>query len=182
MIKHDSFCKKILISEETIEKRVSEVAEKINNDFSGQEVVFLAVLNGAFMFATDLIKKVKLDCYIDFIQCSSYGNTTVSNKKFNIKKDLSLDITDKNVIIIEDILDSGHTLKNLIEYIESKNPKCVKTAVFMDKTARREVEINADYVAVTLDDDEFIIGYGLDYAQKYRNLPFVGVLKEEIYK
>ncbi len=182
MINYDSFCKKVLFSGETISQAIDEIAKKINSDFDGEEVVFVTVLNGAFMFATDLIKKIKLDCYIDFIQCSSYGDGTTTTRKTNIKKDLSLDITNKNVIIVEDILDSGYTLKNLIDYLQSKNPKCIKTAVFMDKTARREVEIDADYVAVTQNEDEFIIGYGLDYAQKYRNLPFVGVLKEEIYK
>ncbi len=181
MISYDSFCKKTLFSQEEIDKGVLELAQRINEEYAGQEVVFVTVLNGAFMFATDLIKKIQLDCYIDFIQCSSYGNNAVSSGQLTIKKDLSLDITDKNVIIVEDILDSGCTLKNLIKYLEEKKPKSIKTAVFMDKTARRTEDINADYCVVTLDRDEFVIGYGLDYAQKYRNLPFVGVLKEEIY-
>ncbi len=181
MINYDSFCKKTLFSKEEIEKGVLAVAQTINNDYDGQEVVFVTVLNGAFMFAADLVKNIKLDCYMDFIQCSSYGSGTTSNGELTIKKDLSLDVTDKHVIIVEDILDSGYTLKNLIEYLKLRNPKSVKTAVFMDKTARREHDIEADYCVVTLDKDEFVIGYGLDYAQKYRNLPFVGVLKEEIY-
>ena len=181
MISYDSFCKKTLFSKEEIDESISKIADQINNDYNGEEVVFVTVLNGAFMFATDLIKKINLDCFIDFIQCSTYGNNTVSSGELKIKKDLSLDIAGKHVIIVEDILDSGYTLSNLIKYIETKGPKSIKTAVFMDKTARREENIVPDYSAVVLDKDEFVIGYGLDYAQKYRNLPFVGVLKEEIY-
>ncbi len=178
----NDFCEKILFSSDDINKAVSRVANEINRDYSGQEIVFVVILNGAFMFATDLVKQINQHCYIDFMQCSTYGNGSESTNKFLIKKDLSLDINGKHVIIIEDILDSGYTLKNLIEYLQTKNPKSVKTAVFMDKTARRKEIIDADYCAVKLEKDEFIIGYGLDYAQRYRNLPFVGVLKEEIYK
>ena len=172
---------KIIISAEKIESEVSRIAKEISEDFPNEEVVFLTILNGAFMFATDLVKKVKLDCYIDFMQCSTYGNSTTSSGNFVVKKDLTMDISDKNVIVVEDVLDTGHTLKNLVNYLERKNPKCIKIATFVDKPARRKENIKADYCGVVMEDDLFIVGYGLDYAQKYRNLPFIAALKESIY-
>jgi len=182
MMKNVDFCEKILFSEEEINKAVSTIADRINKEYEGEEIAFLPVLNGAFMFATDLVKKINLPCTLDFIQCSTYNDGVDSSNNFVMKKDLTRSIEGKHVIVVEDILDSGYTLKKLLEYLKTKNPKSIKTAVFMDKTARRKEDISADYVAVVLDEDAFIIGYGLDYAQKYRNLPYVGVLKEEIYK
>ena len=182
MMKNNDFCEKVLFSEEEIDEAVCRIAKQINEEYKGEEVVFLPVLNGAFMFATDLVKKVDLKCSIDFIQCSTYEDNVTSSNNFVMKKDLSKSIEGKHVIVVEDILDSGYTLKNLLEYLGTKNPKSLKTAVFMDKTSRRTEDITADYVAVVLNEDAFVIGYGLDYAQNYRNLPFVGVLKEEIYK
>lgn len=175
-------CEKIIISENDIDLTVSRIADEINRDFEGEEVVFVTILNGAFMFASDLMKKITLDCYIDFMQCSTYGDKTVSSGNFVVKKDISMDITGKNVIIIEDILDSGYTMKNLIQYLKIKNAKTIKIATFIDKPARRSENVEADYCGVVMEDDYFIVGYGLDYAQKYRNLPYIGVLKEHIYK
>jgi len=173
---------KVLLSAEEIDKKVEELAERINYDFAGERVIIIGVLKGSFMFMSDLVKKINLPCTLDFIQCSTYNDGVDSSNNFVMKKDLTRSIEGKHVIVVEDILDSGYTLKKLLEYLKTKNPKSIKTAVFMDKTARRKEDISADYVAVVLDEDAFIIGYGLDYAQKYRNLPYVGVLKEEIYK
>jgi len=128
------------------------------------------------------VKKVNIECYVDFMQCSTYGDKTVSSGNFVIKKDLVMDISQKNVIVVEDILDSGYTIKNLLEYLKNKNPKTIKVATFIDKPARRAENVTADYVGVVMSEDHFIVGYGLDYAQKYRNLPYIGILKEEIYK
>jgi len=182
MINNSSFCEKIIVSKEEIDSAITRIAEEINRDYKGEEVVFLTILNGAFMFATDLMKKVDLDCYIDFMQCSTYGDKTVSSGHFIIKKDISMDITGKNIIVVEDVLDSGYTMKNLIKYLKIKKPKSIKIATFIDKPARRKENVKADYCGVTMEEDYFIVGYGLDYAQKYRNLPYIGVLKEEIYK
>jgi len=180
MIK-DEFIEKIIVSKEDIEIYTSKIADRITKDYHGEEVVFVTILNGAFMFATDLLKKVKLDCYIDFMQCSTYGDKTVSCGNFVVKKDLTMDISNKHVIVVEDILDSGYTMKNLLEYLKLKNPKSIRVATFIDKPARRVEDVSADYIGVVMDDDSFIVGYGLDYAQKYRNLPYIGALKEEIY-
>jgi len=181
-MKDNSFCEKIIVTEEEISRATARIAEEINRDYRGEEVVFITILNGAFMFATDLIKKVNIECYVDFMQCSTYGDKTVSSGNFVIKKDLVMDISQKNVIVVEDILDSGYTIKNLLEYLKNKNPKTIKVATFIDKPARRAENVTADYVGVVMSEDHFIVGYGLDYAQKYRNLPYIGILKEEIYK
>ncbi len=178
----NSFIENVIVTQKQIDEETTRIANEITKDFKGSEVVFVTILNGSFMFASDLIKKVNLDCYIDFMQCSTYGNKTVSSGNFVVKKDITMDISEKNVIVVEDILDSGYTIKNLIEYLNLKNPKTIKVAAFIDKPMRRVEDVTADYVGVTMDDDSFIVGYGLDYAQKYRNLPYIGILKQEIYK
>lgn len=174
-------CEKVLINEDEITKRIEELGEQITNDYDGREIIFISILNGAFMFAGDLMKKIQLDCYIDFMQVSTYGNETTCSGTFVVKKDLTIDIEGKDVVIIEDILDTGYTLSNLKGYLAKKKPASVKIATFIDKPAHRKNNIVADYVGFTMLEDYFIVGYGLDYAQKYRNLPYVGVLKEHIY-
>ncbi len=181
MTNYNSICEKLIISPEEIERETTRIAQEIDKDFEGEEVVFVAILNGAFMFASDLVKKVSLDCYIDFMQCATYGNKSVSSGNFVVKKDLTMDIEGKNVIIVEDVLDSGYTMKNLIRYLEERKPKSIKIATFVDKPARRKEDVTTDYCGVVMEDDLFIVGYGLDYAQKYRNLPYIGALKKEIY-
>lgn len=177
----DNTCEKIIYSQEEIAREVKRLGEEITRDYKGKEIVFVSVLSGAFMFVSDLVRSVSLDSYIDFMQVSTYGNEAKSSGTFVVKKDLTLDIENKDVIIVEDILDTGYTLSNLIGYLAKYKPASVKIATFIDKPARRKIDISADYVGFVLDDDYFIVGYGLDYAQKYRNLPYVGVLKEEIY-
>ena len=175
-------CEKILFSNEEITKEVKRLGREIANDYKGKEVIFVSVLTGAFMFVSDLVRNVPLTSYIDFMQVSTYENSTETSGNFVIKKDLTSNIEGKDVIIVEDILDTGFTLCNLVEYIKSKNPASIKIAAFIDKPARRKENISADYVGFTMEDDYFIVGYGLDYAQKYRNLPYVGVLSEHLYK
>lgn len=175
-------CEKILFSNEEITKEVKRLGREIANDYKGKEVIFVSVLTGAFMFVSDLVRNVPLTSYIDFMQVSTYENSKETSGNFVIKKDLTSNIEGKDVIIVEDILDTGFTLCNLLEYIKSKNPASVKIAAFIDKPARRKENISADYVGFTMEDDYFIVGYGLDYAQKYRNLPYVGVLSEHLYK
>lgn len=179
---NQNVCEKILFSNEQITKELKRLGNEITKDYEGKEVVFVSVLTGAFMFVADLVRNVDLTSYIDFMQVSTYENSTETSGKFVVKKDLTSDITGKDVIIVEDILDTGFTLGNLVEYIKSKNPASVKIAAFIDKPARRKFDISADYVGFTMEDDYFIVGYGLDFAQKYRNLPYVGVLSEHLYK
>jgi len=174
-------CEKTLYTREEIEKAVKTVGEQITKDYEGEEVVFVSVLSGAFVFVADLVRNVALDCSIDFMKVSTYENSTTTSGNFKIKKDLSYDIAGKHVVIVEDILDTGFTLYNLMNYLKSKNPASLKIATFIDKPARRKQDIKADYVCFTMDDDYFIVGYGLDYAQKYRNLPYVGVLNEHLH-
>lgn len=180
MIRKD-VCERILISEEKINERVKELGIQITKDYKDKEVVFVSVLNGSFVFSSDLLKSVDLDCCIDFIQVSTYGNSTSSSGNFVLKKDLSFDLENKHVIVLEDIIDSGYTIDRLKDFLEKKKPASLKIATFIDKPARRQVDIKADYVGFVLDEDYFIVGYGLDFSQKYRNLPYVGVLKEHIY-
>lgn len=174
-------CEKILISSDQISSRVKELGEQISKEYENKEIVFVSILNGSFMFTADLMKYITTDCIVDFMQISTYGNDTSTSSNFILKKDLSFDIENKDVIIIEDIIDSGYTLSKLCKYLEEKNPASLKIATLIDKPARRKNEVKADYVGFVMNEDYFIVGYGLDYAQKYRNLPYVGVLEEHIY-
>ncbi len=174
-------CEKILFTEDEIKERIKRLGKQISKDYDNKEIIFISVLNGSFMFTADLLKEILPENSVDFIQVSTYGNTTTSSGKFLLKKDLSLDISGKDVIVIEDIMDSGYTIERLLCYLQTKNPASLKIATLIDKPPRRKVEVKADYVGFILNEDYFIVGYGLDYAQKYRDLPFIGVLKEEIY-
>lgn len=174
-------CEKILYSAEQIDQRCKEIGNMISNDYAGGEVILISILNGSFMFTSDLVKYICIDCKIDFMQVSTYGSSTESNGNFVVKKALSLDIEGKDVIIVEDIVDTGFTLYNLLEHLNSFKPKSIKLCTLIDKPHRRTKNVSADYVGFTMEDNEFIVGYGLDYAQKYRNLPYIGVLKKEIY-
>lgn len=178
---NEQICSKILITEEQISEIVKRIGMQINSDYVGEEIVFVSILNGSFMFTADLLKQIKLDCNIDFMQVSTYGSSTNTTGNFVVKKDLSFDVTGKNVIIIEDILDTGYTMKNLIEYFKIKHVKTLRIAALIDKPHRRTEDVKADYVGYTMENDYFIVGYGLDYAQKYRNLPYIGVLSEHLH-
>lgn len=176
-----NLCEEILFSGNDIENRCEELAKQIEVDSCGKEVTFISVLNGSFMFTSELIKRYQGDCRIDFIQVSTYGKGTCTSGKFNVKKALSLNIEGKDVVIVEDIVDTGFTIVNLIEYLKTFNPSSIKICTMIDKPHRRTHEVNSDYVAFTMNKDYFIVGYGLDYAQKYRNFPYIGILKEELY-
>ncbi|GHU82734.1 hypoxanthine-guanine phosphoribosyltransferase [Clostridia bacterium] len=170
---------KILIDEETLNKRVNELALQINEDYKGKRLVMIGVLKGSFTFMADLLRRITLDdVEIDFMKVSSYGASTKSSGVVRIVQDLEINIEKAHLLIVEDILDTGKTLSYLIDLFESRSPASVKVCTILNKPSRREVNIEADYVGFDIP-DEFVIGYGLDYAQKYRNLPFVGVLKKE---
>ena len=170
---------RVLISEEELHKKVAEIGKKITEDYKGKEPVFVGVLKGCFIFMADLLREVDLNCSMDFMAVSSYSGTN-STGAVKINKDLSSDICGKDVIIVEDILDSGVTLNYLKKYLEGRNPASVAIVTLMDKPARRKADVYADYSCFEVP-DEFVVGYGLDYEQKYRNIPFIGVLKREVY-
>ena len=167
---------KILFTEEDIRKRAKELGEQIGRDYEGEEVVLLGTLKGAVLWMSDLMKEIPLDVKIDFISASSYGSSTSTSGVVKIKKDVDMDLFNKNVIIVEDIVDTGTTLNYLKEYLKERNPKDVKICTLLDKPARRVIDLKPDYIGFTVD-DLFVIGYGLDYDQKYRNLPYISYLE-----
>ncbi|MBO5774240.1 MAG: hypoxanthine phosphoribosyltransferase [Clostridia bacterium] len=171
---------KILITKEEIERRVKEIGEQITRDYEGESVLMVAILRGAVVFFSELVKNVDLDVRFDFMVVSSYGAGSTSSGEVRIIKDISQGIEGKNVLIVEDIIDTGNTLKNLKKMLLTRNPKSLKIVSLLDKPSRRLVELHGDYIGFTVP-NEFVVGYGLDYAEKYRNLPEIGVLKEEIY-
>lgn len=166
----------ILISEERIQKRVGELAEQISSDFAGETVKLLCILKGSTFFTCELAKRITVPVMLDFIQVSSYGRGTKSSGTINIKKDLDDPIEGDNVILVEDIIDSGNTLSKLVPMLKERKPRQLKVCTLLDKPDRREVPVNVDYNGFDIP-DEFVVGYGLDYDQHYRNLPYVGVLK-----
>ena len=172
--------KRILISEEQIKQRVKEMAAQIQQDYAGQEVLTVGVLRGAVMFYADLVRELDMPLHMNFMALSSYGCSSVSSGAVRIQYDLEEDIAGKNVLIVEDIVDSGLTLQYLTKTLRSRNPAMIKTCCLFDKPCRRTVDFHADYVGFSVD-DIFIVGYGLDYAEKYRNLKYIGELKPEIY-
>lgn len=170
----------VLLGEEELRARVKELGKAITEDYAGQEVMFVGVLKGCYVFMADLLRSVDLYCDMDFMCCSSYGNGTTTTGAVKITKDLSKDIQGKNVIIVEDILDSGVTLSYLKKYLANRDPASIKIVTLLDKPERRRADIKADYYGFTVP-DAFVVGYGLDYAERYRNLPYIGVLKPEVY-
>jgi len=166
----------VMINEEAIEKRVLELAEVINNDYRGKPVKVIGVLTGGFIFMADLVKKLDLDIRIDFIDLSSYGAGTESSGEVKIMRDLKNPIEGEHVLVVEDIIDSGRSLKRLTTHLMASNPASLKICTLLDKPARREPELEnmtPDYVGFVIE-NEFVIGYGLDFDQRYRNLPYVG--------
>lgn len=162
----------IMITEEEIAKRVSELAEEINREYNGREVIVIGILKGCFVFISDLIRKLNFDARVYFMEISSYRNGTVSTGKINIKKDLDVDIEGKDVLIAEDIIDSGNTLSQLTEILKERKPKTIKVCALLSKPSRREVEFEADYTGFVIE-DKFIIGYGLDCGEQFRQLPYI---------
>ena len=170
---------KVLISQDEIERHVAEVGRKISEDFAGKDPIFVGVLKGCFIFMADLMRYVDIRCSMDFMAVSSYSGTS-STGAVKINKDLSEDIEGRHVIIVEDILDSGVTLSYLKQYLMVRKPASISIATLMDKPARRKADVYADYSCFEIP-DAFVVGYGLDYNERYRNLPYIGVLKPEIY-
>ena len=166
----------ILFTKEQIETRASEIGAQISKDYEGEEVYLVGTLRGAVVWMGDIMKNITCDTEIDFIVASSYGSGTTSSGVVKIKKDLDGDIYGKNVIIIEDIVDTGTTLKYLKEHLADRNPKSIRICTLLDKPSRRIAEIDADYVGFSIE-NLFVIGYGLDYDQKYRNLPYISYLE-----
>ena len=171
---------KILFSEENLKQRVKELGEQITADYQGKEPILITVLRGSYIFMADLSRAIDLPCVIDFMSVSSYGKGTTSSGQVQITKDLSDEIAGKHVIVVEDILDSGNTLSYLLEILKARQPASVRLCTLLDKPERRVKDIQADYCGFTIP-DAFVVGYGLDYAEKYRNLPFVGILKPVVY-
>ena len=176
----DKDVERVLFSEEELHRRVAEIAAEIDRDYAGREPLLVSVLRGSFVFMADLVRQIHLPCTVDFMAVSSYGAGTVSSGQVEIKKDLSDSIEGKDLIIVEDILDSGNTLYYLMDVLRARKPASIRICALMDKPERRTKPITADYVGFTIP-DAFIVGYGLDYAEKYRNLPYVGVLKPSVY-
>lgn len=172
--------KKILVTEEELAKLTKKLGEQITRDYAGKKLLIVGVLKGSIYFLTDLSRHIDLPCHIDFIQASSYGAGTESSGKIKIIKDIDSDLTGFDVLLVEDILDTGRTLKHIHDMLSTRNPNSIAVVTLLDKPARREVDIKADYTGVDIP-NEFAVGYGLDYNQYYRNLPYIGVLKEEIY-
>ena len=163
----------VMISETEIAKKVEEIAKQIENDYKGEPLLVVGILKGASVFVSDLIRKINLDVSIDFMSVSSYGNSTESSGTVKILKDLDIDIAGKNVLIVEDIIDSGLTLSNLVKELQIRNPKSLKLCTLLDKPERRKTDVHVDYVGFVIE-DKFIVGYGIDWAENYRNLPYIG--------
>ncbi|MFR8918013.1 MAG: hypoxanthine phosphoribosyltransferase [Oscillospiraceae bacterium] len=171
---------KILLSEEEIKARVQELGDQLYDAFHDKNPLFVGVLKGCFIFMADLVRAAQLKSELEFIGVSSYQNGTKSSGVVQITRDLQEDINGRDVIIVEDILDSGNTLEFLKKYLVAKGAASVTIVTLLDKPARREKAITADYAGFVVP-DEFVVGYGLDYAQQYRNMPYIGVLKPEVY-
>ena len=166
----------VMITEEEISKRILEVADRINKDYEGRELILICVLKGGVMFMCDLAKRLNLDVRLDFMSVSSYGAETKSSGVVKIIKDLDNSIEGRDVLIVEDIIDSGNTLAYLLDILEKRGPKSIKLCTLLDKPSRREKDVVVDYVCFEIE-DKFVLGYGLDYDQRYRNLPYIGVME-----
>lgn len=163
----------VLISREKVEARIEELAKEIEKDYTGKNLVCVGLLKGSVMFMSDLIKAINLDLRIDFMKVSSYGSGTDSTGVVKILKDVDVDLTGKDVLIVEDIIDTGLTIVNVKDFLAKKNPNSIKVCTLLDKPSRRKVEVKGEYVGFEIP-DEFVVGYGLDLDEKYRNIPFVG--------
>lgn len=173
--------KAVLYSEEQIQAKVNELGEALSRDFNGRNPLVICVLKGAFIFMSDLVKTITVPLELDFMAVSSYGQSTKSSGVVKIIKDLDVSVEGRDVLIVEDIIDSGLTLSYLIDVLERRNSRSVTVVTLFDKPARRTVDLEPDYKGFTLP-DEFVVGYGLDYAEKYRNLPYIGILKPHVYE
>ncbi|MBO4374989.1 MAG: hypoxanthine phosphoribosyltransferase [Lachnospiraceae bacterium] len=163
----------ILFSEKEIDERIRTLAQQLSREYEGKEITIICILKGATFFACELAKRLTVPVKIEFMRCSSYGDDTESSREVKILLDLDNPIKDKDVLVVEDIIDTGRTMKTLLEVLKNRGASSVKLCALLDKPDRREVEVHADYLGFTIP-DKFVVGYGLDYAQKYRNLPYIG--------
>ena len=171
----------ILVDEKALEKRVAELGEKITADYRWKYPILIGILKGSSVFMADLIRKIPIPVEIDFLKASSYGAEARSSGVVELEADLSMDVKGRSILLVEDIVDTGNTLKYLLNRFESLGAADVKVCSLLDKPERREQRVIADYIGFEIP-NEFVVGYGLDYAQKYRNLPFIGILKREVYE
>lgn len=167
-----------LISKEEIALKVKELARLIDEDFKGEKVLLIGLLRGSVIFLSDLARELETEATLDFMVVSSYGNEMESSRDVKIKKDLEEDVRGRNVVIVEDIIDTGNTLKKVMEILMTRDPKTIKICTLLDKPERRETEISIDYKGFKIP-DEFVVGYGIDFAQKHRTLPYIGIVKKE---
>ncbi len=172
---------RVLLTEEELADKVKFLANQIKSEYSGKNPLILCILKGSLIFTADIIRELDFPCQIDFMQVSSYGSGAETTGKLVIKKDMETDIRDRDVIVIEDILDTGVTLSNLFPELTRRGASSVKLCVLLNKPERRTVEVKADYIGFDIE-NEFVVGYGLDYSEKYRNLPYIGILKREVYE
>ncbi|MCE5196890.1 MAG: hypoxanthine phosphoribosyltransferase [Negativicutes bacterium] len=172
---------RIYLSAEILAAKVEEIGKQVSDFYApDDELVVVGVLNGSFCFMADLVRKIKQPVTVEFFGCSSYGKSTETSGNLKITKDLDHDINGKNVLIVEDIIDTGLTLLRMKALLSKRNPKSLRVAVLLDKPNRRKVEVKGDFTGFEIE-DYFVVGYGLDYADKYRNLPYIGILKPEAY-
>ena len=171
---------RVLLSEDEIREKVRELGGKITADYKNSNLMLVTVLKGAVVFLADLMRQIDVPAEIDFMVVSSYGSGVKSSGVVKIVKDLDVPLAGKDILIVEDILDSGLTLSYIKELLESRGPRSIRIAPLLDKPSRRKVDLQADYIGFSVP-DEFVIGYGLDYDEKYRNLPYIGILKPEVY-
>ena len=174
--------KNILLTEEAIKEKVKELGREITNDYKdAKNLLIIGVLKGSFVFLSDLVREIKLPCEVDFMSVSSYQDSSVSSGEVKIRKDISLNTAKKNILFVEDIIDTGFTMSKIKEMFYERGANSVKLCALISKPDRRKVDIHIDYKGFDIP-DEFVIGYGLDYAEKYRNLPFIGVLDPKVYE
>lgn len=175
--------KEILLTEEQIQSKVTELAKQLSAEYADKDPVFVGVLKGVVVFFGDMMKNIDIPCQMDFMWISSYGHGTASSGQMVLKRDVSEDLTGRHVVVLEDIFDTGNSLQFTYEHLLSKNPASVKICTLLDKPERRRagVTVKADYTGYVIP-NEFVVGYGLDYAEHYRNLPYIGILKPEVYE
>jgi hypoxanthine phosphoribosyltransferase len=172
---------KIMITAEEIKQKVKELGKAISKDYQGQDLLVVGILKGSVVFMGDLIREINIPLQIDFMEVSSYGRSTESSGAVRILKDLESNVEGQNILIVEDIIDTGLTLSYLLDLLQARKPGSIKICTFLNKPSRRKVSLKVEYNGYDIP-DEFVVGYGLDYGELYRNLPFVGVLKPEIYE
>jgi len=171
----------ILFSEEILTKRIKELASEVNRDYKGKDLVVVGILKGSVIFAAELIKNISIPCEIDFMAVSSYGSSTETSGVVRILKDLDNNIEGKDILVVEDIVDTGVTLTYLLKYLQARKANSIEIISLLNKQARRISDLEVKYIGFEVPDG-FIVGYGIDYAEKYRNLPFIGILKSEVYE